>query len=198
MRARSGAQAPVVRLDNPMLYSGLVLAHTEDAQTDQPTDDGRLTAYEVSGWDLRGTQLVTLSACETGLGELGLGEGVFGLRRTFVLADAQTQVMSLWNISDQATPEVMESFYRRLTKGEGRSEAMQNAQLAMLRSKDHSHPYYWAAFVASGEWRPLSLPGEPEPPPVSRRGCRASVGDPDDHEHALLLLLALVHRRRRR
>ena len=197
LRTWSEEQTPIVRLDNPMLRSGLVLAETEDTPSGGRTDDGRLTAYEVSGWDLRGTQLVTLSACETALGELKLGEGVLGLRRAFVLAGAQTQVMSLWKISDTATPAVMESFYRRLEKGEGRGEAMQNAQLEILRSRTHSHPFYWAAFVVSGEWRPLSRPGEPEPPPLSRCGCRASIGGPSDgYAGMFLLLLLLAHRRR--
>ena len=195
LRTWTGTQTPVVHIDNPMLRSGLVLAENGDTPSDDRTDDGILTAYEVSDWDLRGTQLVTLSACETALGELELGEGVFGLRRAFVLAGAQTQVMSLWKISDTVTPAVMESFYRRLKSGEGRGEAMQNAQLEMLRSRTHSHPFYWAAFVVSGEWRPLSRPGAPEPPPVSRCGCRASIVDTEGGGHAgLLMLLLLVGR----
>jgi hypothetical protein len=86
-------------------------------------EDGLLTAEDVSGLDLLATELVVLSACETGLGEAPTGEGVFGLRRAFVLAGAKTLVMSLWKAPDEQTRELMEDFYRRILAGEPRAEA---------------------------------------------------------------------------
>ncbi|MCS6782795.1 MAG: CHAT domain-containing protein [Gloeomargarita sp. SKYG98] len=137
-------------LDHPLLRSGLALAGFNLRQSGP--DDGVLTALEVTGLDLRGTQLVVLSACETGLGDVAAGEGVYGLRRALVLAGAQAQVMSLWKVDDQATQELMVGFYRRLAQGVGRGEALRQAQLAMLQSS-RKEPYYWAGFVVAGDWR---------------------------------------------
>ena len=107
--------------------------------------------------DLLDTELVVLSACETGLGEVKVGEGVFGLRRAFVLAGARTLVMSLWSVPDEATRLLMEDFYRRLLAGEGRAEALRNAQLALRRK--YPHPYYWGAFICHGDPAPLRYHG---------------------------------------
>ena len=95
-------------------------------------DDGILTAAEAAQLDLRGTQLVVLSACETGVGEVQNGEGVYGLRRALVLAGAQTQVASLWKVADAATKDLMVDYYRSLLKGEGRSAALRDVQRAMI------------------------------------------------------------------
>jgi CHAT domain-containing protein len=124
---------------------------------------------------LWGTKLVVLSACETGLGDVRNGEGVYGLRRALVLAGSETQVMSLWKVSDTGTRDLMTDYYTRLQRGEGRAEALRQVQLTMLRgqlkptsrsgkrgttdtlananAKDYRHPYYWAAFIQSGDWR---------------------------------------------
>lgn len=83
----------------------------------EEAEDGLLTAEDVTGIDLLATELVVLSACETGLGEVQAGEGVFGLRRSFVLAGARTLVMSLWKVPDEQTRELMEDFYQRLLDG---------------------------------------------------------------------------------
>ena len=92
----------------------------------------------------------------------------------------------------------MKSFCKHLVKGEGRGEAPQNVQLEMLRSTNHRHPYYWAAFVTLGEWRPLSRPGDPEPSPLPRYGYRASTRGPNDGApESLLVLLVMAHRHRR-
>ena len=136
-------------------------------------EDGILTALEAAGLDLWGTRLVVLSACETGLGEVKNGEGVYGLRRALVLAGSETQLMSLWQVSDAGTRDLMTAYYVRLEKGEGRTEALRQVQLAMLRGESLiasgddqrglstggasakaklSHPYFWAAFIPSGAW----------------------------------------------
>jgi CHAT domain-containing protein/Tfp pilus assembly protein PilF len=139
------------RTENPLLRSGLALAGAN--QNINGTDDGILTALEASGLDLWGTRLVVLSACDTGLGEVKNGEGVYGLRRAFVLAGAESQMMSLWAVSDRSTRDLIIDFYKTLLKGIGRSEALRQAQLKMLRSKPH--PYYWAGFIHAGEWANL-------------------------------------------
>jgi CHAT domain-containing protein len=108
-------------LDNPMLRSGLALAGVNTWFKKRPllkeAEDGILTAEDVSGWNLSSTDLVVLSACETGLGDIVTGEGVYGLRRAFVLAGAQTLVMSLLKVPDQQTKELMFDFYKRLLSG---------------------------------------------------------------------------------
>jgi len=105
--------------------------------------------------NLWGTQVVTLSACETGVGEVKNGEGVFGLRRAFFLAGAETLVMSLWEVSDHATREIMSSYYAGLKNGLERAAALREAQLTILKRKDRQHPFYWASFIQAGEWANL-------------------------------------------
>jgi len=141
-----------VKIENPLLRSGLALA---GANLSRGSDDGVLTALEASGLNLWGTKVVTLSACETGLGEVKQGEGVYGLRRAFFLAGAQTLVMSLWPVNDRVTRETMTAYYTGLKQGLGRGEALRQAQLTMLRRKDRQHPFYWAGFITSGDWRSL-------------------------------------------
>jgi CHAT domain-containing protein len=138
---------------NPLLRSGLALAGANHRNGD--SNDGIFTALEASGLNLWGTRLVTLSACDTGLGEVRNAEGVFGLRRAFVLAGAETLVMSLWPVSDYATRQTMTTFYAGLKKGLGRGEALRRAQLAILKSNGREHPFYWASFIESGEWANL-------------------------------------------
>ncbi len=153
---------------HPGLLSGIVLAGANlPAAADH--DDGVLTALEVSELDLSGVELVTLSACETGLGRTAGGEGVLGLQRAFQLAGARSTVASLWKVPDDATRALMIEFYENLwRKKMSRAEALRQAQLTMLRegvkrgaTPDDDHPadgnrlppYYWAAFVLGGEWR---------------------------------------------
>lgn len=132
------------RVDDAMLRSGLVFAGSNV-----------LTALEAAALDLTGTQLVVLSACETGLGEIQNGEGVFGLRRAFVVAGTGTLVMSLWEVADEATQRLMSDYYRRLAAGAGRIAALRLAQLALRADAQLEHPFYWAAFIASGQSAPL-------------------------------------------
>ena len=114
------------------------------------------TALEAADLNLLGTQLVVLSACDTGLGEIASGDGVYGLRRAFAIAGAETQLMSLWQVSDFGTKSLMARYYENLIAGRGRSEALRQAQLAMIEAGDeYSWPYYWAAFILAGDWRPL-------------------------------------------
>ena len=139
---------------NPLLQSGLVLAGVAERQSG-PAENGVLTALEVTSLKLRGTQLVVLSACETGLGELSVSEGLYGLRRALVLAGSQSQVMSLWKVDDTATQELMVAYYEKLRDGTPRDQALTATQRAFLQDPEYDHPYYWAAFIGSGDWRPL-------------------------------------------
>jgi CHAT domain-containing protein/Flp pilus assembly protein TadD len=140
--------------ESPLLRSGLALAGA-NARGGGDGDDGILTAAEVAQLDFEGTQLVVLSACETGVGEVQTGEGVFGLRRALAMAGARTQVTSLWKVSDAATQELMAGYYGKLLKGAGRAAGLREAQLAMLSRPSRRHPYFWAAFIAIGDWTPL-------------------------------------------
>lgn len=143
----------VANVQNPLLRSGLALAGANQGKSGD--DDGVLTALEAAGLDLWGTKLVVLSACDTGVGEIKNGEGVYGLRRAFVLAGAESELMSLWPVSDSSTSELMIGYYKALQQGQGRGEALRQAQLQMLQNKDRQHPFYWASFIQSGEWANL-------------------------------------------
>jgi CHAT domain-containing protein len=144
-------------MENPMLRSGLALAGANTwlraGNLPEEAEDGLLTAEDVTGLDLLATELVVLSACETGLGQVHVGEGVFGLRRAFVLAGAKTLVMSLWKVPDEPTRELMGDFYGRLLAGQGRAEALRQAQLAMKAK--YPDPFYWGAFICQGDPSPL-------------------------------------------
>jgi CHAT domain-containing protein len=120
----------------------------------QPGDAGQrlegslVTALEIAGLDLWGTELVVLSACDTGRGDIKLGQGVYGLRRALMVAGAESVVMSLWKVNDETTHALMEDYYRGLLAGEGRSTALQNA-MRILRQRQ-PHPHFWAPFIAIG------------------------------------------------
>jgi CHAT domain-containing protein/Tfp pilus assembly protein PilF len=147
------APPPEELQENPLLRSGLVLAGAN--QRNSGDEDGILTALEAAGLDLRGTQLVVLSACETGIGQVATGEGVYGLRRSLVIAGAQSQLISLWLVNDTGTKDLMIDYYQRLLAGEGRSKALRQTQLAMLHNEEYNRPYFWASFISSGDWAPL-------------------------------------------
>jgi CHAT domain-containing protein len=133
-------------LKNPFMRSGLLLAGCENQIPEG--EDGVLTAEEAMNLNLDKTELVVLSACETGLGDIQAGEGVFGLQRAFQQAGAKTVLMSLWKVSDEATQMLMTEFYSALLGGKSKREAFKIAQMK-LRQKFES-PYYWGAFVMVG------------------------------------------------
>ena len=143
----------VAYAENPMLRSGLALAGANQGRSGD--DDGVLTALEATTLDLWGTKLVVLSACDTGVGEVKNGDGVYGLRRALFLAGTESQLMSLWPVSDRSTRELMAEYYKGLVQNAGRGEALRRVQLKMLRNKSRSHPYYWASFILAGEWANL-------------------------------------------
>jgi MYXO-CTERM domain-containing protein len=189
--------------DNPLLAAGLALAGANACQ-DGSGGDGVLTGEELAGLDLYGTQLVVLSACDTGIGTLalrdenrliGIRDGVHGLRRALMLAGAETQVVSLWKVNDLATQELIVAYYRALLEGRGRAEALRQVQLDMLRSEERAHPYYWASFVVVGMDGPLRLPpGHARPGAVPRgpRGCACDVGSDSSTPGWATLVLVLA------
>ena len=143
--------------ENPLLLSGFLLAganHHEDAD-EAKREDGIVTAEDVAGLNLQGTDLVVLSSCESGLGTVKSGEGVYGLRRAFQMAGARTVISALWPIDDKATAEFMGQLFS--AKDETLPQTMQRislSRLASLRAQGKSdHPFYWAAFVATGDWK---------------------------------------------
>lgn len=149
-----GAEAELrgLKLENPLLKSGLLLAGTNLGSG----DEGIVTALEVTGLDLWGTKMVVLSACDTGVGEVKNGDGVYGLRRALVLAGSESQLMSLWPVSDAGTRDLMINYYKALKAGEGRSAGMRRVRLELLKDAKRAHPYYWASFIQSGEWANLA------------------------------------------
>ncbi|HYV45079.1 MAG TPA: CHAT domain-containing tetratricopeptide repeat protein [Myxococcaceae bacterium] len=152
---------PLPRPADPLLRSGLVLAGAGGPASDP--GDSLVTALELAGLNLWGTELVVLSACDTGQGEVRRGQGVYGLRRALVVAGAETMVVSLWKVDDETTRTMMERYYRNLLAGQGRASALKAAMLS-LRAQ-HSHPHSWAPFIAIGANTPLRGFAPPLPKP---------------------------------
>jgi CHAT domain-containing protein len=142
--------------DNPLLRAGLAFAgintNAQFLGDIDTANDGVLTALEVLGLNLSGTRLVVLSACETGLGEIHEGEGVYGLRRSFQEAGVAEVISSLWEVSDAGTQALMTDFYARLLGGQPAREALRDAQLALLDSPEWGYPYVWSAFMIVGSY----------------------------------------------
>jgi CHAT domain-containing protein len=161
LRGVGGVYSPTTpsKTKNPLALSGLAMAGANQRKTAPPDeDDGILTAEEVTSLDLNGVEWAVLSACDTGLGEVRAGEGVFGLRRAFAAAGVRTTIMSLWSVGDRSTREWMKALYdARLTRNRSTAQALQDATLSILRHRRaqnlDTHPYFWAAFVAAGDWR---------------------------------------------
>jgi CHAT domain-containing protein len=135
-------------LQNSMIRSGLVLAGGNKAWTGnlqtEYGEDGILTAYEIAQMDLSNTNLVVLSACETALGDIAGDEGVIGLQRAFRIAGVKQLMLSLWQVPDKETIELMVKFYSNLFAGQPTAEALRNAQLKM---NEKYPPFYWAGFI---------------------------------------------------
>jgi CHAT domain-containing protein len=139
---------------NPLLRSGLLMSGA--SQTISGTnsvdlssnDNGIVTAYEVMNMNLDGTALIILSACETGLGEVKAGEGVYGLQRAFLVAGANALIMSLWKVDDAATQQLMTNFYTNWVKLGNKQKAFKQAQTQLMAK--FKEPYYWGAFVMMG------------------------------------------------
>lgn len=154
-----GSESPADTGDNPLLLSGLALAGANHRDAAGPNEeDGILTSEEIASLDLSGVEWAVLSACDTGVGEVKAGEGVFGLRRAFQVAGVRTLIMSLWAVEDQATRQWMTALYEaRFMTGLDTAQAVHQASLQILhqrRIKNQStHPFYWAGFVAAGDWR---------------------------------------------
>jgi CHAT domain-containing protein/lipopolysaccharide biosynthesis regulator YciM len=145
-------QSNIPKTENPLLRSGLALAGFDPAQGKL---DGALTALEIANLNLYGTKLVVLSACRTGVGDVKNGEGVYGLRRSLVLAGAESQLISLWDVADEGTKHLMVGYYQKLVNKGERGESLRQVQLEMLRSKEYNHPFFWSAFIPSGNWRSI-------------------------------------------
>jgi CHAT domain-containing protein len=157
-------EVPLLEREDPQLRSGIVLAGANHPEAN-PEDDGRLTALEATGLELEGTELVTLSACSTGLGSEATGEGVYGLQRSLRLAGARATLLSLWEVDVAATKTFMESYYSLLKRGLGRGEALRQVQRQFrdktlsseLKTIDWSHPHFWAAWQLSGDGGALPM-----------------------------------------
>jgi tetratricopeptide (TPR) repeat protein/CHAT domain-containing protein len=160
--ANASARIPLIG-ENPLLLSGLALAganriaDTADGDSGLTGEDGILTAEEIAALDLRGVEIASLSACDTGLGTVEIGEGVFGLRRALEIAGVRTVLMSLWPVPDREAREWMTRFYKAELEGKSVLDASRGASLSVLEQLREegrpTHPYLWAGFVTAGDWR---------------------------------------------
>ena len=139
--------------DKALTRSGLIMSGAnhilEGKELPEYVEDGILTAKEIAEVDLRGLDMVVLSACQTGLGDISLGEGIFGLQRGFKKAGARTILMSLWKVDDKATQLLMTLFYKNWLSGQSKREALLSAQEYLRRAENgkYNEPKYWAAFI---------------------------------------------------
>jgi CHAT domain-containing protein len=130
------------RNDNPLFRSGIILSGSS-------TEDGVVTAYEVKNLNFDKTDLVVLSACETGSGEIRNGEGVYGLQRAFLISGIRNVLMSLWKVDDEATQELMVAFYNNLLSNPDKTDALQKAQMQLMNK--YPDPFFWGGFVLIGK-----------------------------------------------
>lgn len=157
---------------NPLLLSGLALARVDPPSKAKGTSR-IVSGLEIATIDLRGTDLVVGSACKTAAGKIQLFQGTSGLRMAFHLAGARSVLGTLWSIPDKETVAVMEGFFRRLADGQDKAAALRGAQVEVIQSRRKAngaaHPYYWAAFVLSGDWKTHRQTNTSPPPPVARK-----------------------------
>ncbi|MFN9659416.1 MAG: CHAT domain-containing protein [Cyanobacteriota bacterium] len=139
------------------IYLALAGANIPAASAASAADDGRLTAAEATGMDLAGTELVTLSACDTARGEIRSGEGVYGLQRALTVAGARSTLLSLWRVSDERTAVFMSEFYKRIKAGQPRADALRDTQAFFRKHPDPTYRdvYAWGGFQLTGDWRPV-------------------------------------------
>lgn len=174
---------------NAMLESWLeVAAGTQGQGLD---GDGLLTAFEISGWDLRGTQMVTLAACNSGVGDVSSYSEMVGLQRAFFLAGSQTQVVSLWAVDDERTADLMKRYYSGLAVGLGTGTAMRSAQLGLIAEGYRDRPDQWASFVVFGDDRGLIRPPCRSP----GGGCITRSGAGESCRPMLLFVIIGLRRR---
>ncbi len=153
----SNESLPVGKIENPLTRSGLAFANANFGVKGIKQNDGTdgiLTALEVLNLDLAGTDLVTLSACDTGKGDVKIGEGVYSLNRAFQEAGAKAVLSTLWSVADESTGIFMQRFYEHFLNGEPAQQAIQATQNEFMHDakyKQYSNPYYWAGFVMIGK-----------------------------------------------
>jgi CHAT domain-containing protein len=156
-----------LRVDNPLSRSALALAGAARAEPRPTADqDGLLTAEEVRSLNLWGTELVVLSACESGRGAVSTGQGVYGLRRAFFVAGAETLVIGLWQVADQETGDLMGLYYQKLILERYLRVGAMRAAMQQMRSRK-PHPYYWAPFLVLGLDAPFRVRATSRPTTVN-------------------------------
>ena len=155
---REAAQARIIHFachgildDRNPLGSALALSAEGEADGQPSAEDGWLRAYEILEKIRLNADLVVLSACQSGLGAEMKNEGIVGMTRAFQYAGAKNVVVSLWEIMDKSTSQLMTEFYRQLKAGKRKDEALQQAQVKLLKNSPYRHPYYWAPFVLVGD-----------------------------------------------
>ena len=134
-------------IPNPMLKSGIALSGANKSVI-KGKSDGVVTALKLSGLDLKGTDLVVLSACQTGVVDINATDSISGLSKAFIQAGAKDIVMSLWSVNDEATKDLMSSFYKEMQTNSSYAKALKKAKLKMI--KKSMHPFYWAPFIVNG------------------------------------------------
>jgi tetratricopeptide (TPR) repeat protein len=145
---------PFIKVDNPLTRSGLAFANANlgiKGIKQNDDTDGILTALEVLNLDLAGTDLVTLSACETGIGDIKIGEGIYSLNRAFQEAGAKAVLSTLWTVDDKTTSDFMKKFYDRFLDGKPAQQAIQETQNEFMKDEKYKNPFYWAGFVMMGK-----------------------------------------------